>query len=928
MKEPAVNWRKGATFWKRSMSWVAAAAVSWAVVHGESYEDGAAGPGRIVSNFVVDRDVFGGGIFYWAIAELETSRIVARGKMDVEGVDRIILAPQTAYRFMSFYAETLSLGVTDFTTPRAGNRFEIPKVRYRVLAEPADADGDGLPDELEWIAGTNPLNPDTDGDGFLDGAEVRQGMNPLDGFFVDTGIIARGPTPGAAVDISVINNIAIVACGSSGVAVFNVRQGTAPVRVAQVAVPGEALAVTSFGNLIGVAAGTGGLVIIDASDPPSAAIRRQVRLSSPAVAITARGNEAFVGLANGTIVMVDMSTGTELSRYSRITARIQDLGERRGYLYALTVGRLHALRINGGDFEQTHAEVIPGTVGAGQIRLRLFMGDNFAYATHMSGYNIIGMNDPGKPSLIRHAQTSQFGWKQIVANGSGLGVAAVSPNSTLDGRHHIDLYEVGKDNLGTRYLSTIETPGIARAVALYNGLAYVADGASGLQVINYLAFDTLGVPPEIELKVDAPQGKVEEGKVFSVEARVQDDVLVRSVEFFINGQPAVLDGNFPFELGLISPLIEGGRTTFEMHAIATDTGGNATRSETITLELIPDATPPRVRSITPGLGSIVGQIGSVLLQFSEPLDENTLRRSSVQLTGAGLDGYFDTADDVLVEARMEYRRDVSTLTLVFPDNEAAPDLYRVRAQSPLADLAGNRMVVPFVSTFRAYGYLDSDQDGLPDDLEIALGLDPFNPDTDGNGIPDGMEDGDRDGLPNIGEVILGLDPLNPDTNGNGIRDGAEDFDFDGISNGDEIRLGTDPRKIDTDGDGVDDYTEIAEKTDPNNPRSAPPRRVASQTVSFLNALPETIPSEFEFALSSAPASYLNAILEPLSNEFQYSVVSSQVSYLNSALEEWNELTRYVLSPLYSFLNEPNPARQASQPDSTTGEPLKNIALTP
>lgn len=42
-----------------------------------------------------------------------------------------------------------------------------------------DPDSDGLRDDLEYQANTNPLNPDTDGDGLPDGWEVQYGLNPL-----------------------------------------------------------------------------------------------------------------------------------------------------------------------------------------------------------------------------------------------------------------------------------------------------------------------------------------------------------------------------------------------------------------------------------------------------------------------------------------------------------------------------------------------------------------------------------------------------------------------------------------------------------------------------------------------------------------------------------------------------------------------------
>ena len=54
--------------------------------------------------------------------------------------------------------------------------------------------------------------------------------------------------------------------------------------------------------------------------------------------------------------------------------------------------------------------------------------------------------------------------------------------------------------------------------------------------------------------------------------------------------------------------------------------------------------------------------------------------------------------------------------------------------------------------------IDTDQDGVPDALEAALGLDPLNPDTNGNGILDGDEDPDGDGLTTRWEIAFGSQP--------------------------------------------------------------------------------------------------------------------------------------------------------------------------
>lgn len=45
---------------------------------------------------------------------------------------------------------------------------------------------------------------------------------------------------------------------------------------------------------------------------------------------------------------------------------------------------------------------------------------------------------------------------------------------------------------------------------------------------------------------------------------------------------------------------------------------------------------------------------------------------------------------------------------------------------------------------------DADNDGVPNRRERALGLDPRNPDTDGDGTPDGADDANGDGRPDGG----------------------------------------------------------------------------------------------------------------------------------------------------------------------------------
>jgi uncharacterized repeat protein (TIGR01451 family) len=114
--------------------------------------------------------------------------------------------------------------------------------------------------------------------------------------------------------------------------------------------------------------------------------------------------------------------------------------------------------------------------------------------------------------------------------------------------------------------------------------------------------------------------------------------------------------------------------------------------------------------------------------------------------------------------------------------------------------------------------IDTDRDGLPDDYELTVTrTDPNNPDTDGDGILDGVE-------------VFGLnptDPLNPDSDYDGLCDGpgqppgdiciggiyGEDQNADGARQVNE----TNPNRADTDNGGVPDGAEIMRGTNPLDP---------------------------------------------------------------------------------------------------------------
>jgi hypothetical protein len=122
---------------------------------------------------------------------------------------------------------------------------------------------------------------------------------------------------------------------------------------------------------------------------------------------------------------------------------------------------------------------------------------------------------------------------------------------------------------------------------------------------------------------------------------------------------------------------------------------------------------------------------------------------------------------------------------------------------------------------------DPDGDGLSTALEEILGTDPNNPDTDGDGIQDGVETNGGDPVDTDGDGVI--DALDLDSDDDGLSDADEgtgdsdgdgipnyrdpdsepsDQDGDGLTDAEEIALGTDPNNSDTDGDGIPDGVEV------------------------------------------------------------------------------------------------------------------------
>ncbi len=109
-----------------------------------------------------------------------------------------------------------------------------------------------------------------------------------------------------------------------------------------------------------------------------------------------------------------------------------------------------------------------------------------------------------------------------------------------------------------------------------------------------------------------------------------------------------------------------------------------------------------------------------------------------------------------------------------------------------------KLIKTTLSCFKNCDILDSDNDGLLDCIELEIGTDPFNPDTDDDGLSDGDE-----------LYVSGTDPCNPDTDNDELLDSDEGYNSNFYT---DYGVYFDPFNYDTDGNGVADGKELINQT--------------------------------------------------------------------------------------------------------------------
>jgi hypothetical protein len=461
--------------------------------------------------------------------------------------------PANTYVHFAIFDPVSGLIANGYTTTAAsGQTTTLPTAVFQASTAP-DTNGDGLPDDIKFAIGASLTKSDTNGDGIDDFTSIQEGLNPLANVSFPTGVIASLPLQGQAQAVALTGSIssqagqtAYIATGSYGLAIVNASQFNKPVVQGQTALPGNstAIAVDTTDNLAIVASGPVGVNIVNVADPTNPVLTQTVKLPSGAQGVVFFDGLAYVA-SGPSLVSIDPLTGEVQQTLALGGGQITGLAREGSFVYTMDgSNNLRVVDVSGFVMVARGSVTLPDGGG------NLFITNGIAYAvaTHnvAGGYETANVSNPDAPALIAASQVAppnSLPASAIVPNGSGLGVLVGTPQRSTTGPV-LDLMNLSDPTKTASFVTQISLPLSPLDVTIASGIAYVADGSGGLQVVNYESFDTKGQPPTATVTVSpsvdqdpsTPGIQVLEGSTIPIQAQVSDDVQVRNVELLVDGQ--------------------------------------------------------------------------------------------------------------------------------------------------------------------------------------------------------------------------------------------------------------------------------------------------------------------------------------------------------------------------------------------------------
>jgi hypothetical protein len=388
----------------------------------------------------------------------------------------------TPYTFSLYIPHLNAVAQTNGISSSPGEITPIPDpllLTPDITDTSGDTDADGLSDLAEHVIGTRADLPDTDADGLSDFTEVQQGLNPLSGLNLPIGVIASLPLSSDAMTIATHNNTALIAT-DSGLALVDITSPEQPLLLSELDLPGfnHDIIVSPSTEIAAVLADAStfkgpdfGVHLVSIADPANPTLIRTLRIQA---SLIRELNGLLYALVDNQLRTYDISTGLELDWITLDpTPELIEVSPN-----LIVVSQAETLTF----FTPSHTGWIETSTfphSLGYPKCLLLDGPTLFFGT-FTGFITIDVSNPANPTVLGQPDSTQLVNHALASNGSGMlaVVSSFAGPATLD----LSLYDVRDLTDTTRFLTTITTPGAPNDVALHHGIAYVADGSSGLTV--------------------------------------------------------------------------------------------------------------------------------------------------------------------------------------------------------------------------------------------------------------------------------------------------------------------------------------------------------------------------------------------------------------------------------------------------------------
>lgn len=388
--------------------------------------------------------------------------------------------------------------------------------------------------------------------------------------------------PGYANNVDVAGDYAFIAAGFAGLQILDISDRANPIIVANLDTDGTAIDVKIHGNFAYIADGETGVKIINIRNPLLPLLVGSVNTGHYAQDIVVDKQYAYVADGTNGLVIIDISN----SSFPFIKSVLSGIGNTIGLdvegdrVVIVSSNTLFVI-----DVTEKAGPVTIGSVNIGAMKDIVLEGNYAHVAAHSLGYRIVDISDPQAP-IILSGDASIAPHDVALSGNLAFYADQLFPNAIA----YINVRDPSNPVFqGIIDLSTSrDYAGIG--IALDGGYVYStredSDSNTKLFIAQYSVIDDLlAVPPILEILQPQQNGNIVEGTMVNALANASDDIGVKSVSFYINGELQSADSTEPYEAILSIPF---GNSTATLTVTALDFGGNKTNVDR-TFTLLPDS---------------------------------------------------------------------------------------------------------------------------------------------------------------------------------------------------------------------------------------------------------------------------------------------------------------------------------------------------